>query len=235
MFLNSHLRLQIPPTLGVVSGVTPESGGVFDRTVDPSTRVPDIIAFMNDSDMDVTLHFDVGNSKALITTTVDGSGNYTVGAGTAALEIAIDGEAPVSFNLTTGTRTIAQVCTDINAALAAAGGNTALARAIPNGTKYISIVSGSVGQFSSVQILAPASNSGNANLGLTVGTYTSQNSFLADIVSPLTIQSKGQGVFTNPRKNAAMLQIRGQVHDGTTGLSVMIDGTALFSYSGVQQ
>jgi hypothetical protein len=218
--------LAIPAVLGDV--VT------FSTVEDPSTRVPDMIAFMNDSDIDVTLHFDAGNNKAQVISTVDGSGGYTVGSTTKTLNIAIDGEDPVEFNLTTGSRSQAQVAADINTALAGAGGNTALARAVPYGNG-IAIVSGTTGEFSAVTIGTPSGNSANAVIGLTPGTSTNGTSFSPDIVESITIVAKGQGTFVNPRKSAPSLRIRGQVGDGSTGVSAMIDATTLFSYSGVQQ
>lgn len=228
MFLNAHLRLAIPAVLGDVQ--------IFNKVEDPATRVPDIIAFQNDSDMDVTLHFDAGNNKAQVVSTVDGSGGYTTTSGAKTLKIAIDGETAVEFNLTVGAgRTIAQCITEINAALAGAGGNTAKARAVPNGTKYIAIVSGTVGQFSSVEILTPSGNSANALLGFAVGVGTNENSFVPDIVNAITIQAKGMSSFVNPRKSSPLLKIRGVVGNGSTGVNVMIDATTLFSYGGVQQ
>ena len=228
MFLNAHLRLSIPAVLGDV--VT------FNKIEDPASRVPDIIAFQNDSDMDVTLHFDAGNNKAQVVSTVDISGGITTTNDTDdKLKIAIDGEAAVTVDLTAGAgRTRANLCTDINAILLAAGGNTAKAKAVLSGTKYIAIVSGTVGQFSSVEIQSVTNNAYTA-LGFTVGTVTNESSFTPDIVTAITIQAKGMSTFTNPRKSAPLLKVRGRVGDGTTGVNVVIDATTLFAYSGVQQ
>lgn len=228
MFLNAHQRFLIPAVLGDVA--------VFNKVEDPATRVPDVIAFQNDSDMDVTLHFDAGNFKAQVTSTEDASGGLTVVNDTSdKIKVAIDGEEAITIDLTAGARTRAQIITDINAAFAAASGvNTKKAKAILIGTKYIAIVSGTTGQFSSVDIQA-VTNAAYTLIGLAVGTATAENSFTADIVAALTIKAKGLGTFTNPRKNSPLLKIRGVVGNGATGVNVMVDATTLFAYGGVQQ
>lgn len=227
MFLNSHLRMLIPATLGPVYGIDNQPV-TFSKITDMGIRVPDFIAFMNDSDVDVTLRFDAGNNKAQATGTV--SGNFVISNGSAdTVKVSIDGEAAVTIDITTGTRTPAQVVTDINAALAAAGGNTALAKAIIHTTDKIAIVSGTTGTASSVEIMTVA-NHAYAILGLTVGVYNSTNSFVLDIVSPVTVKAKGRGIFNNPRPAAPMLRVR-----GVATVPVMIDATPLHAYSGVQQ
>ena len=225
MFLNAHQRLSVPSALGFVA--------LFSTVEDPATGVPDIIAFQNDGEVDVTLHFDAANNKA----EADGAtaGTYNVGSTTDQMLVAIDGETAVAITLSHGgTQTAANVCTDINTALTAAGGNTALARAVVRSNKVV-ILSGTTGQFSVVDIQAPATHSAYGLLGFTVGTNTADSSFSQDIVSNITVKAKGVGTFTNPRKAAKALQIRGQVGDGTTGVNTIIDATTLYRYSGVQQ
>lgn len=228
MFLNSHLRMLIPATLGPVIGIDNQPV-TFSKVTDMGIRVPDFIAFMNDSDVDVTLRFDAGNNKAQATGTV--SGTYNVQNGTSdTVKVSIDGETAVTIDLTAGAaRTPAQVVADINAALLAAGGSTALAKAIIHSTDKIAIVSGTTGTSSSVEIITVAANAYTI-LGLTVGVYNSTNSFVLDIVSPVTVKAKGKGIFNNPRPSAPMLRVR-----GVASVAVMIDATPLHGYSGVQQ
>ena len=223
-FITSHLRLSIPASLGGVY--------TFNRIEDPATRVPNIVAFMNDGEVDVTLHFDAGNNKAMLVSTVDASSGLVIDSTHKTLKLAIDGGDPFEFSLTTGSpRTRAEIITDINTALAAEGGSAALAQAVPVGTDFIGIVSGSSGVQSSVSILTPAANDVTATLGFTSGDEgLAGSSFVEDIVSPLTIKAKGEGTFVNPRKSSVALRIR-----GVAAVATMIDGTAMFSYSGVQQ
>lgn len=224
MILNSHLRLAIPASTAEVVA--------FHRSVDAGIKVPAMIGFQNDGDQDVTLSFDAGSNKGMIVSTVDGSGNYNIGSGTSdKVKVAIDGEAAVTITLTNGaSRTRAQVIADINTALLAAGGNTALAKAILVGTKYIAIVSGTAGIGSSVEIVTVATNAYTV-LGLTVGVYVPTNSWQPDIVSSITIKSKGYAAFTNPRPGAASLRIRGT----GSGVATVIDATPMYVYNGVQQ
>lgn len=225
MYLNSHLRLSIPSALGFVQ--------LFSTVEDPATAVPDIIAFQNDGEVAVTLHFDAANNKAEADGTI--AGTYNIGGTTDQMLIAIDGETAVAITLTHGgTQTAANIAADINSALGAAGGNTKLAQAVVRSNKVV-ILSGTTGQFSVVDVQAPATHSAYGLLGFTVGTNTADTSFALDIVSPITINAKGLATFINPRKAAKALQVRGQVGDGTTGVNSVIDATPLFRYSGVQQ
>jgi hypothetical protein len=225
MFLNAHQRLVIPAVLGEVI--------VFNAS--DGIALPDMMALMNDSDMDVTLHFDAGNNKAQVTSTVDASGGITFGSTTKTIKFSVDGETAIELTFTTGSRTRAQINTEINAALASAGGNTAKAKAILSGTNFITIVSGTTGQFSSVEFVTPTANSAMATLGFANGVSTSQSSYALDIVSPVTVKSKGVSSIINPRKSAPLLRVRGVVGSGSTGVSVVIDATPLFRYGGVQQ
>lgn len=220
-FLNSHLRLNIPASLGSV--VT------FSRVDDPGIRVPDMIAFMNDSDVDVTLHLDAGQNKAEAQGSVAATFAITNDSNDK-VKVSIDGEAAVTIDLTAGgARTAAQVISDINTALIAAGGATANARAITWTANKIAIVSGSTGQTSSVELQA-VTNDAYTTLGLTAGTYTAGSSYRLDIVSQITVKARGKGVFNNPRTSAKILRIR-----GVASVPVTIDATPLFAYTGVQQ
>lgn len=226
MFLNAHQRLQIPSALGDVM--------TFSTVEDPATRVPDIIAFINDGEVDVTLHFDASNNKAEADGSVAGTYNITSGSNDQLL-IAVDGETAVAITLSAGaTQTAAQVAGNINTAFAAAGGNTALAMAVVRSNKVV-ILSGTTGEGSIIDVQAPTTHSANATLGLTVFTNTADTSFQNDIVSNITINAKGAETFINPRPAARGLRIRGQVGSGSTGVSTVIDATTLFRYSGVQQ
>lgn len=221
MFLNAHLRLNIPATVGTVA--------TFSKVEDSGIRVPDMIAFMNDSDVDVTLYLDAGQNRAEAAGSV--AATFAIVNDTSdKVKVAIDGEAAVTIDLTAGgARTAAQIISDINTALIAAGGNTANARAIEWATGKIAIVSGSTGLTSSVEIQTVANNAYTV-LGLTVGTYTSTNSFRNSIVNSITVKAKGKGVFNNPRVAAPVLRIR-----GSASVPVTIDATTLFAYNGVQQ
>jgi hypothetical protein len=244
MFINAHLRLAIPGVLGPVTqtpapaslstGLPVVNGPLFDTTEDPATRVPNIIAFQNDGEVAVTLHFDAGNNKAQIQGTV--AATYNIGSTNLNLLIQVDGETPVAIVLSTGgTQTAANICTNINAAFAAAGGNTSLAIAqdkVISGSHYVLITSGTTGVGSQINIQAPATNSANSTLGFVVANNTAYTSFQVDIVSALTINAKAIGTFVNPRPGAAMLQIRGV---GAGGVNTVIDATTLYSHNGIQQ
>lgn len=220
MFLNSHLRLSIPATLGAVT--------TFTKVEDSGIRVPDFILFQNDGDVDVVLHLDAGQNKAEAAGSA--AGNFTVGNGSSdTVKVSIDGESAVTIDLTAGTRTAAQVIGDINTALIAAGGATANARAIAWAANKVAIVSGSSGQGSSVEIMTVANNAYTV-LGLTVGLYTAANSFRNDIVNSITVKAKGKGVFNNPRVGSMLLRLR-----GSATVATMIDATPCFAYNGVQQ
>lgn len=223
MFLNAHQRLAIPASLGDVI--------TFARPVDAGIRVPAIIGFMNDGDQDVDLHFDASNNKGQVTGTADGSSGYAISNGSSdTIKLSIDGETAVTIDLGSSTISRASAVGTINASLVAAGGNTALAQAILVGTKYIALVSGTSGQGSSVQVMTVANNAYTV-LGLTIGTYTNETSFILDIVTAITVKAKGFASFTNPRPGAQALKIRGTGN----GVASMIDATMMYSFSGVQQ
>ena len=238
MFINAHLRLPIPGILGPVI-TTPNPAGysvppLFSMFEDPATYVPDIIAFQNDSDTAVTLHFDSSNWKAQVYATVASPFNVT--SSNLNLLIQVDGETPVAIALATGgSQTAAQVAANINTAFAAAGGNTSLAVAqavVVSSNTVVRITSGTQGELSQVNIQTPASNSANALLGFTVGSSTADSSYILDIVSPITINAKGMGTFINPRRGAPILAMRGVT---ATGVPAVIDATTLYRHSGVQQ
>lgn len=221
MFLNSHLRLNIPAVLGSVV--------VISKTEDAGIRPPDYFLFLNDSDVDVEIHIDAGRNKAEAQGTVDGTFAITNDSNDK-IKVAIDGDAAVTIDLSAGgTQSAQDIVDDINAALIAAGGAAASARAIIWGGNQIAIVSGSSGLGSSVELQA-VTNDAYTTLGLTAGTYTSANSFRNDIVQDVTIVAKGKGMISNPMTAAPAIRLR-----GVAAVPVTIDATPMWAYNGVQQ
>jgi hypothetical protein len=226
MFIGSHQRLLVPAALGLVLK--------FDNVQDAGIRVPAAIAFENDSDVDVTIRADANLDKAEVISTVNGAGGYAIVAATNdALKISIDEDVDVDIVLTAGAPAArAQVITEINAAFVAAVGNAASnARAYVSGN-FIVIMSGSVGDQSSVRFKAVAHNAA-ATLGFAIALTKAEDTWILNIVAPITIDAKGHNVFTNPRPAARRLQLRGLA--GTIGPAVVIDATVLYRHSGLQQ
>jgi hypothetical protein len=74
MFLNSHQRILVPSVLGVAVTFAQVGPTGLNGSADPGLKVPTMIAFDNDSDYDVVLHFDASDDG---TNFVDDSGATT--------------------------------------------------------------------------------------------------------------------------------------------------------------
>lgn len=225
MFINTHDRLNVPSSLGLVK--------TFDKVSDPATRVPDVLAFDNDASVSADLRFDANYDKAFVLSSVDSSGageNVQNGVDDA-FKVAIDGEAAVLVDITTGSpRTAAQFCADVNAILVAAGGNTAKAKCFVSGN-YIKVMSGTTGQGSSVEIVTVAANCYTV-WGFVVGVATADTSWELNLQggSAITLAAGGMKTWINTRPKATRLRIR-----GVASVAVQIDCTLMHRHSGVQQ
>jgi hypothetical protein len=224
MFIATHDRLNVPSSLGLVK--------TFDKVADPATRVPDVFAFDNDASVGVDLRFDANYDKAFVINSIDvSSGKNVVNAQDDTFKVSIDGETAVTVDITAGTpRTAAQFCADVNAALLAAGGNTAKAKAIVAGN-YIKLMSGTTGVGSSVEILT-ATNACYTVWGWTVGLTTAAESWELNLQggSAITINAGGMKSWINVRPHATRLRVR-----GVASVAVQMDATLMYRHSGVQQ
>lgn len=225
MFINTHDRLNVPSSLGLVK--------TFDKVEDPASRVPDMLAFDNDASVSVDLRFDANYDKAFVLSTVDssGAGKNVVNGQDDTFKVAIDGEAAITVDITTGSpRTAVQFCADVNAALLAAGGRTALAKCYVSGN-YIKVMSGTTGLGSSVEIVTVANNCYTV-WGFAVGVATATTSWELNLQggSAITVAAGGMKTFINVRPKATRLRIR-----GVASVPVQIDATLMFRHSGVQQ
>jgi hypothetical protein len=130
--------------------------------------------------------YTIGYAAPAVVGTVDGSGGFTITSGTRVIKLSVDGETAITINLTTGSRSLAQVVAEINVALSTAGGNTALALSLIAGGIHVEILGGTSGAASSIQILTVTNNAYTV-LGFTVGSTTTTSSFSAD--RPVKIKS----------------------------------------------
>lgn len=225
MFLNAHERLNIPAVAGEVIRF-----GMGGKEY-PGLKVPNVLAFDNDSTLDVTLNFDAKDDRVWVESSVaQGAGGYDL-TGADKFKISIDGEAAITVTLAGGNdATAAEIAGSFNTAFAAATGNTAKARAIVTGTgatSKVRIISGSRGAESKIQILTIADHAYTVT-GFTVGVVT--EAWTSAIIAQKVIKAGGMLTVENPRPNAAAIRIR-----GSATAAVVIDCTPLFRHNGVQQ
>jgi len=228
MFLNAHERLNIPASAAEVIRF-----GIGGKEF-PGLRVPNVLAFHNDSLLDVTLNFDATDDRVWVESpNAQGAGGYDcTDETTDKIKFAIDGETAITVDLGTygNNATAAEVATGINAALVAAGGKTALARAIVTGadaTAKVRIISGSIGSESKIEIMTPAAHA-NTGLGFVVGVYT--EAWTSAIIAQKVVKAGGLLTVENPRPGSSAIRIR-----GSASAAVVIDCTLLYSHTGVQQ